>query len=188
MIVHDGKCTFKQRVDPISPNDYSGPAYLCPSLVILLGPCIALENFVCLSIDLLCPHQFAVLSKILHRRPCCYNIMIRFKCKPQLLPSLVKLEEKVEMRVSMYTRRWCANCRALDEAQVFQWFSAEGVCCDKTSAESGYHTLEGLITLYRGQKKVYRADDYAYLARHLHNLFKGRSDSQRLCLKADSGD
>ena len=77
--------------------------------------------------------------------------MIGCKSKLHLLSSLVKVEKKVEMGVSMYTRRWCANFRALDEGQVFQGFSAEGVCCDKTLAKSVYHTIEDVGTLDRGK-------------------------------------
>ena len=44
--------------------------------------------------------------------------MVWFQSKLYLLPSLVKVEDKVEVGVSMYTRRRCANFRVLDDGQV----------------------------------------------------------------------
>ena len=41
--------------------------------------------------------------------------------------------------------------------------------------------------MHGGQKKVYGTDDYAYSAQRLHNLFRGNSNSRRLCLRVELG-
>ena len=51
-----------------------------------------------------------------------------------MLPSLMKIEEKVEIGVGMHARRRCANSRVLDDGQVIQGFSAERMCCDRLLA------------------------------------------------------
>ena len=44
--------------------------------------------------------------------------MVWFESKLHVLPSLVKVEKKVELGVSMYTRRRRADFRVLDDGQI----------------------------------------------------------------------
>ena len=50
----------------------------------------------------------------------------------------MKVEKKVELGVSMYTRRRRADLRVLDDGQVVQRVSAEGMSCGKVLAHNEY--------------------------------------------------
>lgn len=78
--------------------------------------------------------------------------MVRFESKFHLLPSLVKIEEEVEMRVSMHPGRMCPNFRVIDYGQVIQRVSADRMCCDKPLACVLHLAIEWFHTLDRGEQ------------------------------------
>ena len=71
--------------------------------------------------------------------------MVRFESKLHVLPSLMKVEKKVEIGVGMHARRRCADSRVLDDGQVIQGVSAEGMCCDKLLACSVHVQERGFV-------------------------------------------
>lgn len=88
----------------------------------------------------------------------------------------------------MYTGRRCADFGVLDDGQVVERFSAEGMCCDKPLAYILHLSVQWVRTLDKGKKKAYRANHCVYSARHLHVLFRRSSNSLRLRLKVELRD
>jgi len=63
-----------------------------PPIKVVLNPCISFEDLVSMSIDRLCSHYLAILTKILHRGSFWQDIVIRFKSELDLQFPLVQVK------------------------------------------------------------------------------------------------
>lgn len=67
MIMQDGKRSFEQGFQTVSPYYYTRPPSVDPAVSMVLHPCLSLENLMLMPRNLLCAVCLSIRIQICHR-------------------------------------------------------------------------------------------------------------------------
>lgn len=109
----------------------------CPSDVrplralMMLEPCLTLEDSVLSTVDFLGMPHATIRRKICHRSAISNDVVIRYEVQLYVLPGIVQVEGQGEGGERMNAMGWCVNYGRIDEGEVIQRITLSGVCYDQ---------------------------------------------------------